>query len=222
MVEGEEFTVMCWHCSAAFNAFEATFCDHSEPTKICPFCLSCSCDAPDDYKKKLFANSPRKLREEIALLKAGVDLRLGELLVNAGKITNEQLEQAVAKQQQSDKRFGEIIVEMGLITEKDLRVFLLGQKKIDEIDLDKEEISPALIKKVGLSFCIKHKMIPLEFSRTNKEKIFRFAIASKDTLRLLKSKENLKDFILLPCLADPKKIESLLQEINRNEVFVLK
>ena len=45
-------------------------------------------------------------------------IRLGEVLVEYGYITEAQVEQALAYQKQhKDKRLGEALIEMGLITE---------------------------------------------------------------------------------------------------------
>ena len=47
------------------------------------------------------------------------NIPIGQLLVNKGMITPEQLEQALEKQKQvKGVRLGDIILQMGLITEK--------------------------------------------------------------------------------------------------------
>jgi hypothetical protein len=60
MGNGEEYIVLCWHCQASYNAFEVPFCSHNDPTKVCPFCLKCFCNAPAQYKTDFIRKSPKK------------------------------------------------------------------------------------------------------------------------------------------------------------------
>jgi hypothetical protein len=214
MTGGEEYIITCWHCAAPFNAYEASFCKHFDPTIICPFCLKCSCDAPAEYKKNFVKNSPGKLLEEKLQLEDGRDLKLGEKLIKAGKITGNQLKEAIENQELLNKRLGEVIVMMGLATEKELRIFLVDQKEIDEIDLEKTQIDFSLVKRVGIASCLKYKMIPLEYLKSDKEKILRIAISSKQDLQRLKSKwaKQLMNIRLIPYLANKEKINALLKE----------
>jgi hypothetical protein len=221
MPGSEEYIICCWQCAAPFNAFEASFCNHIDPTKICPFCLKCSCDAPAEYKANFIKNSPKKLLEEKISLQEGRDLKLGEKLIKAGKITDEQLNMAIQKQKVLNKRLGEIFVMMGVVTEKELRVFLVDQKEIDEIDLDKTKIDFALVKKVGIAACLNYKMIPLEYLQSGKQKILRLAIASKEDLHRLKANlANQLNVVLIPYLANKEKIGALLKNIVDDEILV--
>lgn len=217
----DEYIITCWHCAAPFNAYEASFCKHFDPTIICPFCLKCSCDAPVEYKKNFVKNSPRKLLEEKILIEEGRDLKLGERLIKAGKITENQLKQAIENQKLLNKRLGEVIVMMGLVTENEVRVFLVDQKEIDEIDLEKTKIDFSLVKKVGIAFCLKYKMIPLEYLESDREKILRIAISSKEDLHRLKSKlaNQLMDIVLIPYLANKEKLNAVLKEFVDDDVL---
>ena len=94
----KQYIIRCWHCRAEFNAFEATFCFHQDPSKICPFCLNCSCHAPQDYKDKIISESPDELLAEKKNYSEKTELKLGEILLKAGKISEENLELAMEKQ----------------------------------------------------------------------------------------------------------------------------
>ena len=62
---------------------------------------------------------------------------LGEILVEKGLITIEQLDNALVQQAIEDKFLGEILVEKGYITNKQIAESLTEQKKCDYINLTK-------------------------------------------------------------------------------------
>jgi len=92
------YEIICWNCTAHFDVMEAAFCNHSNPTKVCPFCLSCYCDATEEYKNNIIKNSPAELLEEKKSIENKTYQKLGEILIKAGRINKEQLEEAVSKQ----------------------------------------------------------------------------------------------------------------------------
>lgn len=58
------------------------------------------------------------------------DKRLGEILVDMGKLTKEQLGDMLKRQEdQNGRRFGEILIEEGLVTEKDIQRALAVQNQ---------------------------------------------------------------------------------------------
>jgi hypothetical protein len=218
----DEYIVCCWHCGAAFNAFESPFCTHLDATKICPFCLKCSCDAPEQYKKNFTQNCPKKLLEEKISQLEGKELKLGEILIKAGKISEDQLNIAIERQQLLKRPLGEIFMMMGLITHHELEMILVDQRDIAFINLDKFKIDYALVEKVGKKFCLHYKFIPLEYVKIDMQKILRFAIGDKANLYQLKLVKGLKDIVLVPYMADKKKIDALLEEMKDQDILVLK
>jgi len=218
----DEYIVYCWHCGAAFDAFEVPFCTHMDATKICPFCLKCSCDAPEQYKKEFTQNCPKKLLEEKISQQEGKELKLGEILIKAGKISEEQLNIAIEKQKIENRPLGEIFIMMGLITYAELKMILVDQRELAFINLDKFEINFKLVEKVGKKFCLHYKFIPLEYVKMNNQKILRFAIGDKADLYRLKLVKGLKDIVLVAYMADKQKIDLLLEEIRDQDLLVLK
>ena len=63
--------------------------------------------------------------------------RLGEMLVDVGVITEEQLSKALAMQKGSGKRLGTVLVDEHFITETQLIETLRMQLGIDFIDLNR-------------------------------------------------------------------------------------
>lgn len=60
-------------------------------------------------------------REDLQKALSQQKLRLGEILVHAGRITEQQRDLALELQKKENKKIGEILKEQGHITEKDIR-----------------------------------------------------------------------------------------------------
>jgi len=69
-------------------------------------------------------------------------VKLGDLLLQVGKITEEQLKQALNQQKVTGKKLGQVLVEIGYLTEHDIIEVLEFQLGIPHIRLDKYFIDP--------------------------------------------------------------------------------
>ncbi len=95
-------------------------------------------------------------------------IRLGDLLVETGNITQEQLERALAKQKERNMKLGEILVDEGIITEDDIAVALSSQLNIEIVDLQNINIDKSVTKLVPVNILKKYTMMPFAFSESNK------------------------------------------------------
>ncbi|MEK6599843.1 MAG: ATPase, T2SS/T4P/T4SS family [Deltaproteobacteria bacterium] len=101
--------------------------------------------------------------------------KLGELLVDAGLITKEQLDIALEEEKsQKGKRLGTLLVEKGFTTELDIAQTLAYQLNIPYIDLHTAVIEPEAIKLVPEKLARQHIIIPLY---TEKKNVLRIAMA---------------------------------------------
>ena len=89
-------------------------------------------------------------------------LRLGDLLRNAGAITEEQLNEALSKQKESGQRLGEVLLEQKYITEDDFIAALQQQLGIDYVDLTEISIPVELAKFVPRGIARKHSLVPVK------------------------------------------------------------
>ena len=88
--------------------------------------------------------------------------RLGDLLIDAGLINNEQLEAALAAQKQTRMRLGETLISEGTITERQLIDALTMQLGVEFIDLSTVEIDPAMAQVVSRNIAKKHQVVPVQ------------------------------------------------------------
>lgn len=89
-------------------------------------------------------------------------LKIGELLLYAGKITSEQLNTALGTQNGSNRKLGEVLVEMGYVTQEDIVEVLEFQLGFPRIDLNKYEINQSVVNILPESIVRKYKLIPID------------------------------------------------------------
>jgi type IV pilus assembly protein PilB len=87
--------------------------------------------------------------------------RLGEILIEAGIISEEQLEKALHLQQGNRKLLGQILVEMGWATEQEVCRSVAKVLNMDYASVDNALISQEVVQLVSRSLAAKHNVLPL-------------------------------------------------------------
>lgn len=88
-------------------------------------------------------------------------LRLGELLVNDGQITNEQLEKALGVQRKSGERLGKTIVNMGFISEEKIIQVLERQLNIERVNLTQYPVDRDAVLLIPAALAERHQVLPI-------------------------------------------------------------
>ena len=89
-------------------------------------------------------------------------MRIGEALVEAGLINNEQLDAALDIQKKANRRIGEVLVDLGFVTESQIIHTLEYLYHIPYIDLSTRTIERSVIALVSEGLAQKHGIIPVE------------------------------------------------------------
>ena len=95
--------------------------------------------------------------------------RLGDLLVEAGVLTQEQIEQALAAQK-TDKRglkLGALLVDMNFVTEQQIVDALTRQLGYQDVTLSKERIADDILRLMDETLLRKYSLMPFGFSEKN-------------------------------------------------------
>lgn len=94
-------------------------------------------------------------------------LRLGDVLVQNGVITEEDLQRGLEKQKGSGRKLGETLVDEGIATEENIAKALSKQFHYDMVDLQNTEIPQEILELVPANVLKKHRAIPFEYSPDN-------------------------------------------------------
>jgi len=86
---------------------------------------------------------------------------LGEMMLGAGAIRREQLEEAMALHRARGMRIGEALLELGHTDEGTLFRFLAKQQGMPFVDLDKGRIAPAVLARVPSEVARTQEVLPV-------------------------------------------------------------
>lgn len=94
-------------------------------------------------------------------------IRIGDVLVAAGAITEEQLQEGLAKQKETGRKLGNALVDLGFISNDMLITVLTTQLGIDYIELKEAKIEEKVIHMVPENMVTKYQAIPIEIDPDN-------------------------------------------------------
>jgi type IV pilus assembly protein PilB len=106
--------------------------------------------------------------------------KLGDLLVQSGMITGEQLEEALRSQTRSKKRMGNILVEKGFLTERQLAEVLSRQLRVPLVSLARYRPMGEALRLIPENVARRLELLPLALVDNN-----RLMIAMADPLNVL-------------------------------------
>lgn len=88
-------------------------------------------------------------------------LKIGDILVTKGYITEDQLRTAIREQEKTGEVLGQILVRLKFITERKMLEALAGQQKLPFVDLKDVEIDAKAVKTVPAKFVWHYKVMPI-------------------------------------------------------------
>ena len=133
---------------------------------------------------------------------------LGRVLVKMGKITRDQVHQALAVQKEKRGPLGQILVDMGYIDEGTLTLALAFQAGMEYVDLKGIEIPDEVVKQIPSQMANAYKVLPLEYDEESKRLVV--ALASADNFRATDDLRTLMGFDVVAKIADAESLDAAL------------
>lgn len=93
--------------------------------------------------------------------------RIGDILIDSGIITNEQLKQVLQKQVMTGKKVGELLIEEKLVTERDIMEAMEMQLGIPYLNPDRMYIETFVLRLVNENLARRHVLIPIKKEGNN-------------------------------------------------------
>jgi type IV pilus assembly protein PilB len=131
-------------------------------------------ELPDDWEA-ITAGSPSHLRRDFAHASGFayderiVAKRIGELLLESGLITEQQLEQALAAQKGDGRKLGQVLIDLKLVGEMQLTQALSRQLSVPWVSLYHVDFSRSLLNLVPRDVAEKYMLVPIYVRKVRKQ-----------------------------------------------------
>jgi len=134
--------------------------------------------------------------------------RLGQILLEMGKITPEKLADAMAIKQKRGGAIGAVLVDLGYVDQADVSAALAIQAGMRRVNLDTMEIPHDVIEKMDAMTARSYSVVPIEF----KDGKLTVAMSDPNNFRALDELHMLLDYEIEAAVADPAAVVRALDK----------
>ncbi len=136
--------------------------------------------------------------------------KLGRVLTKMGKVSREQVHEALAIQKTRKAPIGQLLVELGHVTQRDVQEALAGQAGMGFVDLDKVEINDEARDAIPAETAQAYQVVPFEYTAAGKR--LKIALKSPDNFRAVDDLRLLMGFKVEAFVADPAQVDALIKK----------
>ncbi|MFZ2875110.1 MAG: ATPase, T2SS/T4P/T4SS family [Phycisphaerales bacterium] len=136
--------------------------------------------------------------------------KLGRVLTKMGKVTREQVHEALAVQKTKKSRLGELLVELGYCSKTDVSAALAGQAGMPYVDLTGFSLTDALKEVLPADSVRMYEVIPIDYNPTSRR--LKIAMKSADNFRAVDDLRLLMGFNVEAAVGDASIIEALIKK----------
>ena len=139
--------------------------------------------------------------------------RLGDVLTDAGLITEEQLNYALAQQKETKRRLGDELIAEGVITEAGLIEALQMQLGVEFVDLSQIDLDPEMSRVISKNVARQYNVIPV---RTTPEEVY-LAMADPLNFMAIEAVKNATRKRVVPMVATHDSLLRAIMTLYGNE-----
>jgi type IV pilus assembly protein PilB len=133
---------------------------------------------------------------------------LGRVLTKMGKVTREQVVEALDFQKRKGGAIGRILIDLGYVKEMDVNIALAAQKGYELIDLGGINIPKEAIDAVPAQIASTNKVLPIAFDAATKK--LTVVMASHDNFRAVDDLQSLMGYRVTVKIGDAEQIDKLV------------
>ncbi len=134
--------------------------------------------------------------------------KLGRILTKMGRVTREQIHEALEIQKERKAPIGQLLVELGYVSDRDVREGLAGQAGMAFVELAAMEIGADVFAAIPAETAKAYQVVPIEHdAKTRRLKI---AMKSANNFRAVDDLRLLMGFKVEAVIADERQIDALL------------
>jgi type IV pilus assembly protein PilB len=136
--------------------------------------------------------------------------KIGRVLTKLGKVTREQVHEALAVQRNRKALIGQILVELGYCTQRDIAEALAGQAGMSYVDLSGFTMADEVRDAVAAETVQSYQVVPIEYNPRSKR--LKIAMKSADNFRAVDDLRLLMGFNVDAVVADAGAIDGLIKK----------
>lgn len=140
---------------------------------------------------------------------AGRRRRLGDLLIEAGLLDEQQLKAALNEQRKWGGRLGRTVVEMGFVTETAMSEVLARQLELPTLDLDTVKLPAGVTALLRLDLCERYGVFPL--AKDQAARTLSLATSDPTNVEHLQALEFATNLKVLPTVSTASAIERAIR-----------
>ncbi len=135
---------------------------------------------------------------------------IGRVLTKMGKVTREQVQEALSFQKSKGGALGRILIDLGYVKEVDLNIALAAQKGYEFIDVSAATVQKEAIDAVPAQIATTNKVLPLTFDKATKK--LTVVLANPENFRALDDLRSLMGFNVTAKIGDAEAVERLVNK----------
>jgi len=136
--------------------------------------------------------------------------KIGRILTKMGKVSREQVNEALELQKQRRQPLGQLLIELGYVNEDDVNSALAAQAGMESIDLDSQTISKEVISIIGAETAQSYQVMPVSYDKASNT--LTIALKSASNFRAVDDLHLLLGFNVKSVVAPAKQVEAHLQK----------
>jgi len=140
--------------------------------------------------------------------------RIGEILTAKGIVTQEQIDELLARTDKREKRLGELLSSEGLVSEEALAQAVAEQRGLRYLDLTDFHINPKFFEKIPVDLMQRYQFVPVENAE---EGSLIVAMTDPNNIPAIDELEIILNQGLDICVSTPSAIETVLKRSSSSE-----
>ncbi len=142
-------------------------------------------------------------------------MRLGELLLSAGRLERRDLDNALAAQSSVGGLLGAVLIQLGLVAERDVAQALAEQLDIPLVGEDDFPDAPAAVSGLNQDYLLRHRLVPLA---SDDPGLLRVAMSAPQDDFLVKALALSTGLRIEPCIATETDLRNAQQRLYLDDV----
>jgi type IV pilus assembly protein PilB len=135
--------------------------------------------------------------------------RIGRVLTKLGKVTRDQISEALTLQEKKRAPLGQLLVELGYVSHDDVNLALAAQAGMETVNLEDYDLSDEVIREIPSEMAMAYQILPLSHDKETNTLVV--AMKTADNFRALDDLRLLMGFNVTAVVAPAEQLDKLIQ-----------